>query len=114
MKNEIDKSLEIILKKSINAYLNEQQFESEFEKIQNQPPEYNVYAMMKLLNRHRELKKEFMNYKQLYGRRNSNIKASEIIFRNYILNDPAFEREYRKILDDFQGKTTEKLPPIRK
>lgn len=111
---KVMESLGVVLKNRITQYLNEQYAESEYEKIQNQPPEYNMYAMIKLLNRHQELKREFQNYKLLYGKRNSNIKSAEIMFRNYVLNDPFFEKEYREILDDFNGQTSTKLPNIKK
>lgn len=115
MKNEIDKSLETLLKESINKFImTEQYVESEYEKTQNQPPEYNKLAVVKLINQHPELKRDFQNYKKLYSKRDGSVMSLEIMFRNFVLNDPSFEKEYRQIVDDFQGSTSDKLPPTKK
>lgn len=71
----------------------------EWEKNDNVPPTFDVDIVLKLARKYPEIEQHFQGYKKLFGRRYSNIRAAEIIFKNYILNDQFFTDEYQKIYD---------------
>jgi hypothetical protein len=69
----------------------------EWEKKENVPPTFDRDIVLRLINKFPELKSHFLGYKKQFGRRYSNLQATEIIFKNYILNDSYFTNEYQKI-----------------
>lgn len=58
---------------------------------------YDKKKVLKFIKRYPELQKALARYKSIFPRFGKVDKSTKVIFTSYILNDPAWEREYKEM-----------------
>lgn len=58
---------------------------------------YDKKKVLKFIKKYPELQRMHIKYKNIFPRFGKVDKSTRVIFTSYILNDPAWEREYKEM-----------------